>query len=113
MPRSWHMDQHSAIATPPAPVLRLDYRPPAWLVPAIRLEFDLDPAETIVRARLEVERNGAEEAPQGPLVLEGGPGMRPRVVTLDGRALAEGEWRVEENRLLVDLPGDSHVVETE
>jgi aminopeptidase N len=107
------MDQHSAIATPPAPVLRIDYRPPAWLVPTLRLELDLAPAQTIVRARLEVVRNTADDAPRGALTLDGGPGMRPNAVKIDGRLLAEDAWRMEENRLLVDLPGDAHVVETE
>ncbi|NIJ34643.1 aminopeptidase N [Sphingomonas oligoaromativorans] len=102
------MDQHSAIATPPAPILRQDYRPPAWLVPTIRLDCDLDAAETIVRARLEVVRNG-----DGPLALDGDPGMRPRAVSVDGRALGEGEWRIEGDQLVIDLPGDAHVVETE
>jgi len=107
------MDQHSAIATPPAPTLRLDYRPPAWLVPAIRLDFDLDAAATRVRASLEVEKNAAETAPRGPLVLDGAPGMVPVAVIVDGRPLAEGEWRIEHDRLLVDLPGPKHIVETE
>jgi len=102
------MDQHSAIATPPAPILRQDYRPPAWLVPTLRLDCDLDAAETIVRARLEVVRNG-----EGPLALDGDPGMRPRAVSIDGRALGEGEWRIEGEQLVIDLPGDAHIVETE
>ena len=107
------MDQHSAIATPPAPTLRLDYRPPAWLVPAIHLAFDLDAAETRVRARLEVERNAADTAPRGPLALDGGPGMAPLSVSIDGRALDPGEWRIADDQLLIDLPGTTHVVETE
>ena len=106
------MDQHSAITTPPAPVLRLDYRPPAWLVPAIRLDFDLAAAETIVRARLEVRRNHAEGAPDGPLVLDGGPGMHPRVVSIDGRRLVDDEWRIEDDRLIIDMAGTAHVIET-
>jgi aminopeptidase N len=104
------MDQHSATLKPPAPTLRQDYRPPAWLVPVIRLDCDLDAAETIVRARLEVVRNGTEGA---PLALDGDPAMRPRAVAVDGRALVEGEWRIEDGQLLIDLPGDTHVVETE
>ncbi|PXA85533.1 aminopeptidase N [Nostoc sp. 3335mG] len=107
------MDQHSAIATPPAPTLRLDYRPPAWLVPTIRLDFDLDAAATRVRATLEVEKNGAEAAPRGPLALDGAPGMKPISVVVDGKPLAEGEWRIADDQLLIDLSGPKHVVETE
>ena len=47
---------------PPAPthvaIRREDYRPPDWLVPEIRLDFDLDADRTRVRATLKVERNG-------------------------------------------------------
>ena len=107
------MDQHIAVATPPAPILRRDYRPPAWLVPTVRLDVDLDPAATRVRARLEIVRNAAPEAPRGPLALDGAPGMRPLAVHVDGRALGESEWSIEADQLLIDLPGDAHVVETE
>ena len=107
------MDQHSAIATPPAPILRRDYRPPAWLVPTIHLDVDLDPAATRVRARLDVVRNRAPEAPRGPLALDGAPGMRPLVVIVDGRTLGTADWSIDTDQLLIDLPGDTHVVETE
>jgi aminopeptidase N len=66
-----------------------------------------------VRARLEVEKNLADAAPRGPLALDGAPGMRPVSVSVDGRPLADGEWRIEDDRLLVDLAGARHVVETE
>ncbi len=107
------MDQHSAIATSPAPTLRSDYRPPAWLVPAIRLEFALDAAETRVRARLEVERNTADGAPAGPLTLAGALGMSPLSVAVDGRLLDRSEWQIEDCQLSIDLPGAAHIVETE
>jgi len=107
------MDQQTTIAPPPAPVLRSDYRPPAWLVPTIRLEFDLDPARTLVKARLEVERNAAEDAPGGPLRLDRGADMVPLSVAVDGRTLGETEWRIEDDQLVIELPGEAHVIETE
>ena len=45
-------------AAVPAPVRREDYHPPEWMVPEVALDFRLDPAETIVKARLTVRRNG-------------------------------------------------------
>jgi aminopeptidase N len=53
---------------PQTPTRLADYRPPAWLVERVRLEFDLAPATTRVRARIEFRRNG-----EGPaeLVLHG------------------------------------------
>ena len=46
-----------------------DYRAPAWRVTHIALEFDLDPAATIVTARLDVEQDPAQAAM--PLRLDG------------------------------------------
>jgi len=82
-------------------------------VPTVHLDVDLDPAETRVRARLDVVRNDAPEAPGGPLALDGAPGMRPLAVIVDGRTLDASEWSIEAEQLLIDLPGDAHVVETE
>ena len=56
------LDSRTAIAQPAA-IRREDYRPPEWLVPDIALDFDLGAERTIVRARLTVERNGAEGVP--------------------------------------------------
>ena len=58
----------ASAARPHAAVRREDYRPPAWAVPAIRLDVDLDPAATRVRARLDVRRNRDPLAPQEPLL---------------------------------------------
>jgi aminopeptidase N len=52
---------------PPSPthvaIRREDYRPPDWLVPEIRLDFDLGTDTTRVRATLSVERNGDHDRP--------------------------------------------------
>ncbi len=52
---------------------RLDYRPPAFLVDTLELEFDLDPEATTVTARLAFRRNPFAPAEDrgGPLVLDG------------------------------------------
>jgi aminopeptidase N len=52
---------------------RLDYRPPAFLVDTLGLEFDLDPAATFVTAKLAFRRNPAAttEDAHAPLVLDG------------------------------------------
>ena len=60
-------DAKTAPEAPPSPthvaIRREDYRPPDWLVPEIRLDFDLDLERTRVRATLEVERNGEHDRP--------------------------------------------------
>ena len=40
-----------------------DYRPPDWLVPQIHLDFALDAERTIVKAVLNVTRNGGHDRP--------------------------------------------------
>src|SRR6476619_1413181 len=60
-------------------IRREDYRPPDWLVPEIRLDFDLDPQCTRVRATLSVERNGEHDR---PLRLDG-DALKPISVNLD------------------------------
>jgi aminopeptidase N len=104
------LDIQRSLAQPsiaPTVTRRADYRPPAWAVPTIDLHFDLDPAETRVRATLTVERNGEGAE---PLRLDGA-GQRPLSVSVDGVA-TEG-WRLDGETLVIALTGPRHVVETE
>ena len=68
---------------------RVDYRPPAFLCPAIAIEFDLDPARTLVTTTLAFRRNPAASATEvrSPLVLDGEQQTDVRV-ELDGVPLA-------------------------
>src|SRR6185295_19036402 len=85
-------DAQAAPEAPPAPthvaIHREDYRPPDWLVPEIRLDFDLGIERTRVRATLAVERNGNHDR---PLKLDGDE-LSALQVTLDG---AETPWKME------------------
>ncbi|HUG45157.1 MAG TPA: aminopeptidase N [Sphingomicrobium sp.] len=87
-------------------IRREDYRPPDWLIPEIELSFDLDPEATRVRAKLTVLRNGEHDR---PLRLDG-DGIEPVAVSADG---AEVQWCMDGETLVVPLPGDRAVVETE
>jgi len=87
---------------------REDYRAPDWLVPDVALEFTLDPDATRVHARLTVER---ADDHRRPLRLEG-DGLIPLEVKIDGEADADS-WRLDGSALLIDLPGNRHVIETE
>jgi len=64
------------------PVLRKDYRPPAWLVDKVSLNLDLDMHSTRVRSRLSVRRNPA--GPNEPLLLDGA-GLTTHRVEVNGR----------------------------
>ena len=100
------LDALSAPAQMPAVIAREDYREPDWMVPSIALDFALDPATTRVRAELHVERRGVHDR---PLVLDG-DGLTPLRVQVDG---ADADWRMQGPRLVIDLPGKAHRIETE
>ena len=102
------IQQTDAPATPPV-IRREDYRPPLWLVPEIALAVDLDAQATRVHATLRVTRAGGHDR---PLRLDG-DGLVPLAIRVDGKPLAAADWRLEEGALVVALPGDAHVVETE
>jgi aminopeptidase N len=87
-------------------IRRDDYRPPDWLVPEIRLDFDLHAERTRVRATLNVERNGEHSR---ALRLDGNE-LKLLSVRVDGEGT---QWRLEGEQLVVDLPGERAIVETE
>ena len=95
-----------------SPTLRVptrlaDYRPPAWLVDSIALEFELDFARTTVRAKLAVRRNPV--GPGGPLVLDG-EHLHLRSVKVDGVEL-QG-YEVSDRALSIELAGDTATIDT-
>lgn len=53
------------------PVLRIDYRPPAWLVDEVRLDIRLDPDRTLVDSRMQVRRNPDSTEHRASLALNG------------------------------------------
>jgi aminopeptidase N len=101
------MDALNAAAAPPAPVRREDYRPPEWLVPTIELDFELRPERTIVRTRLQVERN-PQAAGSGPLKLDG-EALQLLSVKVDG---APADHVLRPNGLDVEIAGNRAMVET-
>ena len=103
------LDIQTATQNPPlspSVTRREDYRPPDWRVPEIALDFDLDPANTRVKASLWVERNGEHDR---PLRLDG-DGLTAVSVKVDG---ADAEWTMDGSDLIVQLSGQDHHVETE
>ncbi|AUW56791.1 aminopeptidase N [Sphingobium sp. SCG-1] len=101
-------DIQSTAAAAPSVIHRSDYRPPAWLVPDVALDFRLDAAATQVRAKLSVVRNGAHS---DPLRLDG-DGLMPRMIRVDGVELTADQWSMEAGALVIALPGAAHEVET-
>ncbi|MEM6438823.1 MAG: aminopeptidase N [Pseudomonadota bacterium] len=63
----------------PSPVRLSEYRPPAWIARTVRLEFDLAPTGTRVRAKIRFEKGEG-----GPLRLDGEL-LRLQSASVDGR----------------------------
>ncbi len=84
-----------------------DYRAPAWRVTDVTLEFDLDPAATIVGARLALE----QDEPAAPLRLDL-VALELLEVRLDGRALEAGEYTLDARSLTIPGAHRRAVVET-
>ena len=98
-------DIQTATQTPKV-TRREDYTPPDWLVPEIALDFDLDPANTRVKASLRVERNGDHHR---PLRLEG-DALTALSVRVDG---GEADWAMDGSDLVIQLSSGGHRIETE
>ena len=91
------------------PIRLADYRPPAYLIDEVELDFSLAPSATRVKAKLAVRRNGEHSE---HLKLDG---VRLKLVSvaLDGRALAGNEYEVTDEHLIVpDVPA-AFILETE
>ena len=90
-------------------LIRLDdYRPPAWRVAEVELEFDLDVRATEVLARLHLRRDAPGAA---PLTLDG-VGLELLHIALDGEPLDATCFRYAEQTLIVDGARDGSVLET-
>jgi aminopeptidase N len=102
------LDIRASLDAPAAPpvIRREDYQAPDWLVPEVDLAFALDPARTVVTARLTVTRNGGHDR---PLKLDGEE-LELLALRVDGSLR---EPRFEDGRLVVDLAGETALVETE
>ncbi|MDR0771067.1 MAG: aminopeptidase N [Burkholderiales bacterium] len=102
------MKPDTAAARLPAIKHRLDYRPPAFLVPRIDMVFDLDADATEVTATLHFTRNPNAHADdrQAPLTLDG-EAQTLLAVELDGTPLAASRYHLDDARLIVPDAPDS------
>ncbi|MFO1101743.1 MAG: aminopeptidase N [Methylocystis sp.] len=83
---------------PSTAAIRLaDYRPADFAIDSVELDFKLHPTKTRVTARLALRRNPAGDA-SAPLALDGDD-LTLVGVTLDGVALAPGDYEATPDRL--------------
>jgi len=80
-----------------------DYAPPAFKVESIELDIDIRADDALVRAKLQVKRNGP-----GPLVLDGDE-LELQSVSVDGKKC---RYTVEPEKLTIEDVPDAFEVET-
>jgi aminopeptidase N len=95
-----------APAAAPQTIRRADYKPPAFRIRHLSLDFDLEPHATIVRARMDIARIDAD----APLVLDGRK-LELLSVALDGRTLGPGEYDLTGEVLTLNGIGDTATVD--
>ena len=93
----------------PTPIRLADYAPPAYLIDKVRLEFNLEPNATRVKARLSVRRNGDHAQ---PLRLNG-ERLRAISVAVDGRPLTPAQYLIDDESLTIADAAAAFVLETE
>ncbi|MDO5530624.1 aminopeptidase N [Sutterella sp.] len=79
---------------------RGDYRAPTHLIDTIRLEFDLDAETTKVKSVMEVRPN-PDSAEQGAALFLNGEDIELVSVSLNGRKLTSGEYRIDKTGLYI------------
>ncbi len=84
-------------------ILLENYRPPAYLVETIELDFQLDPQRTVVSSVMQIRRNPAGDG--GPLQLDG-EHLELLELQLDGRQLGQSEYTLTPEGLLIGKVGE-------
>jgi aminopeptidase N len=93
----------------PRTIYLRDYTAPAYLVETIDLDVDIRDGFTRVTSRCRMTRNPA--GPGGPLMLNGEE-LTLETVRINGRALAEADYRHAEKMLTIDSVPEAFVLET-
>src|SRR5438270_4907362 len=97
----------------PQPIRLSDYRPPAFLIDEVHLDFALAANTTRVKAKLQVRRNEAAKGSGGDPLKLNGERVKLISVAIDGRTLSEAERSVDSEFLTIPNVPDAFVLETE
>src|SRR3982751_5812441 len=88
-----------------------DYTPPAFLVSTVDLDVDIRESLAPVHATLKLARNPARADAGEPLVLDG-KDLELVSVTIDGRAVAASDYRVDDAHLVLSQVPDAFTLQT-
>ncbi len=95
----------------PKTIRLADYRAPDYFIDAVTLEFDLGEETTRVKSRLDLRRADGD-GPGRPLVLDGGD-LKLISLALDGRALGDGDYSLDEASLTIPSPPAAFTLDIE
>ncbi len=96
----------------PRTIRLADYRPPAWIVETVDLQFDLREQGTRVVSRLALARNPARPDRPDRLQLHGEE-LEPVWLRLDGSELHADRYTIDDEGLTLFDPPDRFVLESE
>ncbi len=103
------MDNRKTDTAPPRRIYLKDYTPPAWLVDTVRLEFELEPADTRVVSKLHLRRNPDSAARDADIILDG-QHLQLESVERDGVALGADDYVLDEEQLRIPCAADACVL---
>ncbi len=87
------------------------YRAPDYWIAEARFTFTLDPARTVVRARLDVRRS--IHAPRGAALVLNGEQLELLAVSIDGAPLAAERYAVDDHSLTIADAPEAFILEIE
>ena len=93
----------------PKTIYRKDYKTPDFLIDSVDLAFDIYDGRTRVASKLDIKRNGTNQA---PLVLDG-ESLEIISLSINGRALSADEYRYANGKLTVENVPDQVCFEAE
>ncbi|MCB1827418.1 MAG: aminopeptidase N, partial [Coxiellaceae bacterium] len=100
------------MASDPKTIYLKDYEVPDFEVEKVFLHFDLHENETQVKSVLHLHRNPKSKYQKAPLVLNG-QAMVLRSVSIDGQALSDADYVVDDATLTISEVPDNFILETE
>ncbi|MGB5548250.1 MAG: aminopeptidase N, partial [Polyangiales bacterium] len=93
-------------------IFRKDYRASEFLVDTVDLVFDLDPAQTIVKAKMQLRQNPDAPRGSGHLLLHGDE-LQLRSLRLDGAELDPSRFEADSQGLRIEQVPERFELETE
>ncbi len=100
----------TALATPPKEIFLSDYTPPAYLVEAVHLFFDLDATQTTVRSVLKMRKNPKGN---GTECILDGEQLELISIKLNGQPLEGNAYQRTEKALILTAPPEQFELEIE